>query len=93
MISVEELDRLHRIGGEMSALKRFNDTVLSDVVAVEVSDGNAEIIRDMLLELPESLKKSLILDLHKTIIEFACEQNKKYDEAYVIKNIFHPFRD
>ena len=93
MISVEELERLHRIGAEMSSLKKFNDTVLSDVVAVEVSEGNADIIRDVLLELPESLKKSLILDLHKTIIEFACEQNKKYDQDYVIKNIFHPFRD
>ena len=93
MISVEELERLHRIGGEMSSLKRFNDTVLSDVAAVEVSEGNADIVRDMILELPESLRKSLILDIHRTIIDFACEQNKKYDEAYVIKNIFHPFRD
>ena len=93
MISVEELDRLHHIGGEISTLKRFNDTILSDVVAVEVSDGNAEIIRDILFELPENLRKSLMLDLHKTIIEFACEQNKKYDQDYVIKNIFHPFRD
>ena len=92
MISVEELERLHRIGAEMSSLKKFNDTVLSDVVAVEVSEGNADIVRDMLLELPGSLKKSLILDIHKTIIDFACEQSKKYDEAYVIKNIFHPFR-
>lgn len=93
MISAEELERLHRIGAEMSALKKFNDTVLSDVVAVEVAEGNADIIRDILLELPESLKRSLMLDVHKTIIEFACEQSKKYDEAYVIKNIFHPFRD
>ena len=93
MISVEELERLHRIGAEMSSLKKFNDTVLSDVVAVEVSEGNADIVRDVLLELPESLKKSLILDLHKTIIEFACEQSKKYDQDYVVKNIFHPFRD
>ena len=92
MISVEELERLHRIGAEMSSLKELNDTVLSDVVAVEVSEGNADIVRDMLLELPESLKKSLILDIHKTIIEFACEQSKKYDEAYVVKNIFYPFR-
>ena len=92
MISVEELERLHRIGAEMSSLKKFNDTILGDVVAIEVSEGNADIIRDILLELPESLKKSLMLDIHKTMIEFACEQGKKYDQDYVIKNIFHPFR-
>ncbi len=57
MISVEELERLHRIGAEMSSLKKFNDTVLSDVVAVEVSEGNADIIRDMILELPESFEE------------------------------------
>ena len=91
MISVEALERLHRIGREMSSLDGFRELVLSDNINEKVLEGDAYCFLSILNKLPESLRKPLLLSLHKTTIEFIAEQFAKYDEEYVIKNIFHPF--